>query len=70
MENFVRDLRAGIRSLAKKPGFTIVVVLMLAVGIGTNGDLQCRERRPPGPVALPERRSNRHRVANRPKTRR
>jgi putative ABC transport system permease protein len=36
MENFVRDLRGSIRSLAKKPAFTIVVVLMLAVGIGAN----------------------------------
>jgi putative ABC transport system permease protein len=36
MENFVRDLRTSVRTLAKKPGFTIVVVLMLAVGIATN----------------------------------
>ena len=36
MENFVRDLRAGVRTLAKKRGFTIVVVLTLAVGIATN----------------------------------
>jgi len=36
MEDFIRDLRAGVRTLTKKPGFTIVVVLMLAVGIATN----------------------------------
>src|SRR3989442_13947685 len=36
MENFVRDLRTSVRTLAKKRGFTIVVVLMLAVGIATN----------------------------------
>jgi putative ABC transport system permease protein len=36
MENFVRDLRTSLRTLARKPGFTIVVVLMLAVGIATN----------------------------------
>ena len=36
MENFVRDLRTSLRTLAKKPGFTIVVVLTLAVGIATN----------------------------------
>ena len=36
MENFVRDLRAGVRTLAKKRGFTMVVVLMLAAGIATN----------------------------------
>src|SRR6478672_9559681 len=36
MENFVRDLRTSLRTLAKKPAFTIVVVLTLAVGIATN----------------------------------
>ena len=36
MENFIRDLRASVRSLAKKPAFTLVVVSMLAVGIATN----------------------------------
>src|SRR5262245_13523208 len=36
MKNFVRDLHASIRTLATKPGFTIVVVLMLSVGIATN----------------------------------
>ena len=36
MENFVRDLRASVRGLARKPGFTIVVVLLLAVGIAAN----------------------------------
>ena len=36
MDNFVRDVRASLRTLIKKPGFTIVVVLMLAAGIATN----------------------------------
>jgi putative ABC transport system permease protein len=36
MENFIRDLRASVRTLARKPGFTIVVVLLLAVGIAAN----------------------------------
>ncbi len=36
MENAVRDLRISIRTLTKKPGFTVVVVLMLALGIGAN----------------------------------
>jgi len=36
MENLIRDLRISIRTLTKKPGFTVVVVLMLALGIGAN----------------------------------
>src|SRR2546425_6036753 len=36
MENFVRDVRTSIRTLMKKPSFTLVVALMLAFGIGTN----------------------------------
>jgi predicted permease len=36
MENLVRDLRASIRTLAKKPAFTIFVVSMLAIGIAAN----------------------------------
>src|SRR5439155_5959834 len=36
MENFGCDLRAAVHTVARKPGFTIVVALMLAVGIATN----------------------------------
>src|SRR5438552_5805572 len=36
MENFVRDVRASVRTLMKKPRFTVVVVLMLSFGIATN----------------------------------
>src|SRR6266516_2680077 len=36
MENFGCDLRAAVHTVAKKPGFTIVVALMLVVGIATN----------------------------------
>src|SRR5437773_9248270 len=53
METFVMDLRLSIRMLVKKPGFTAIAVLTLALGIAVNATVFSLVsafllRRPPG----------------------
>ncbi len=36
METLLRDIRHGFRSLLKRSGFSVIAVITLALGFGTN----------------------------------
>jgi macrolide transport system ATP-binding/permease protein len=59
IENFLQDIRYGVRQLRRRPGFAALVVLILAVGVGTNTTffsiIDGLLLRPPANVVAPER---------------
>ena len=36
MDNLIRDARFALRTMARKPGFTAIAIIIMALGIGAN----------------------------------
>ena len=49
-----RDVQYGIRALTRTPGFTVVVVVTLALGFGVNGALFAVLKRAMSPSSIPQ----------------